>query len=214
MKKILIILAGVALSGSILADAEKLVLLHTNDTHSQIDPNDKNLGGIQRRKVIVDSVRAEYPNVLLMDAGDAVQGTLFFTIYGGEVETRMMNELEYDYAILGNHDFDNGVHALAENLEDSDVDWISTNYDFEGSELEGFFKPYDIKEFGDKKVGIIGINLNPKGMISEGNYDGVKYLDAIKAANSTAWHLKHNEKVDAVIALTHVGYDDVSPSDK
>ena len=214
MKKNLMILMGILFAGSMWAGAEKLVLLHTNDTHSQIDPNDKNLGGIQRRKVIVDSVRAEYPNVLLMDAGDAVQGTLFFTIYGGEVETRMMNELEYDYAILGNHDFDNGVHALAENLEDSDVDWISTNYDFEGSELEGFFKPYDIKKFGDKKVGIIGINLNPKGMISEGNYDGVKYLDAIKAANSTAWHLKHNEKVDAVIALTHVGYDDVSPSDR
>lgn len=214
MKKSLIILAGAVLSGCMWAEAEKLVLLHTNDTHSQIDPNDKNLGGIQRRKVIVDSIRAEYPNVLLMDAGDAVQGTLFFTIYGGEVETRMMNELGYDYAILGNHDFDNGVHPLALNLKNSNVGWISTNYDLEESELQPFFKPYAIKEYGDRKIGIIGLNLNPKGMISEGNYDGVKYLDAIKAANATAWHLKHNEKVDAVIALTHVGYDGVSPSDK
>ncbi|MDE6528624.1 MAG: bifunctional metallophosphatase/5'-nucleotidase, partial [Muribaculaceae bacterium] len=198
----------------VTVDAEKLILLQTNDTHSQLAPTDKNLGGIQRRKVIVDSVRAEHPNVLLMDAGDAVQGTLFFTIYGGEVETRMMNELGYDFAILGNHDFDNGVQALAKNLKHSDVDWITTNYDLEGSALEPYFKPFAIKEFGDKKVGIIGLNLNPKGMISEGNYDGVGYLDAIKAANSTAWHLKHNEKVDLVVAMTHVGYDAVSPSDK
>ena len=212
-KSLIICLAALAAAG-LAADAEKLVLLHTNDTHSQIDPTDKGLGGIQRRKVVVDSIRAAHPNVLLMDAGDAVQGTLFFTIYGGGVETRMMNALGYDYAIVGNHDFDNGVKALAENLKHSDVGWLTTNYNLDGSGLEPFFKPYAIREYGDKKIGIIGLNLNPKGMISEGNYDGVEYLDAIKAANATAWHLKHNEKVDMVVALTHVGYDEVAPSDK
>ena len=203
-KSLIICLAALAAAG-LAADAEKLVLLHTNDTHSQIDPTDKGLGGIQRRKVVVDSIRAAHPNVLLMDAGDAVQGTLFFTIYGGGVETQMMNALGYDYAIVGNHDFDNGVKALAENLKHSDVGWLTTNYNLDGSGLEPFFKPYAIREYGDKKIGIIGLNLNPKGMISEGNYDGVEYLDAIKAANATAWHLKHNEKVDMVVALTHVG---------
>ena len=69
--------------------AEKLVLVHTNDTHSQIDPNDKGLGGIARRQVVVDSIRAVNPNTLLIDAGDAVQGTLFFTLYGGEVEMKL-----------------------------------------------------------------------------------------------------------------------------
>jgi len=206
-------LAG-AMASCLTADAEKLVLLHTNDTHSQIDPTDKNLGGIQRRKVVIDSIRSEHKNVLLLDAGDAVQGTLFFTIYGGEVEKRMMDALGYDFAILGNHDFDNGVSALARNLKDSQVKWITTNYDLEDSELEPYFQPYALQDFDGKKVGIIGLNLNPKGMISEGNYDGVEYIDAIKAANATAWHLKHNEKADLVIALTHVGYDAVSPSDK
>lgn len=209
-----IVCIAALLAAGFAADAEKLVLLQTNDTHSQIDPTDKGLGGIQRRKVIVDSVRAANPNVLLLDAGDAVQGTLFFTIYGGEVENRMMNELGYDYAILGNHDFDNGVNALADNLKNSNVRWLTTNYDLEGSALEPYFQPYAVKTYGDKKVGIIGLNLDPKGMISEGNYDGVKYLDAVKAANATAWHLKHNEKADMVVALTHLGYDEVSPSDK
>jgi len=205
---------ALAVATTLMAEAEKLVLLHTNDTHSQIDPTDKGLGGIQRRKVIVDSIRGEYPHVLLLDAGDAVQGTLFFTIYGGEVEMRMMNELGYDVAILGNHDFDNGMDALASNLAKSDVQWISTNYDLSKSNIKKFFKPYAVKEYGNRKIGIIGINLDPKGMISEGNYDGVKYLDGITAANATAWHLKHNEGVDAVVAITHVGYDDVAPSDK
>ena len=98
--------------------AEKLVLVHTNDTHSQIDPNDKGLGGIARRQVVVDSIRAINPNTLLIDAGDAVQGTLFFTLYGGEVEMKMMNELGYDLAVLGNHDFDNGMKALEKNLSE------------------------------------------------------------------------------------------------
>lgn len=196
------------------SDAAELVIVHTNDTHSQIDPTDKGLGGIERRKVLVDSIRAVHPDMVLVDAGDAVQGTLFFTLYGGEVEMKMMNELGYDYAILGNHDFDNGVGALARNLKLSDSQWITTNYDLAGSPLEQFFKPYVIREVDGRKVGIIALNLDPEGMIAEGNYDGVRYLDAIKAANSTAWHLKHNEKVDAVVAITHLGYNEVPPSDR
>lgn len=193
-----------------MAAADNLILIQTNDTHSQIDPNDKNLGGIQRRKAVIDSIRAIHPDALLIDSGDAVQGSLFFTIYGGEVEMKMMNELGYDIAILGNHDFDNGVESLAKNLALSDARWITTNYDLSGTPLAPYFSPYTISEIDGKKIAFIGINLNPKGMIAEGNYDGVKYLDGIKAANATAWHLKHNEKVDLVVAVTHIGYDEVA----
>lgn len=206
-----ILKSTVLLAASILAadyaGAERLVLLHTNDTHSQLDPADDGQGGIFRRKVLIDSVRQSEPNVMLIDAGDAVQGTLFFNLYGGEAEHKMMNFLGYDLAIVGNHDFDNGSHALARNLANDSAVWITTNYDLRGGELDQYFKPYFIKSVGDKKVGFIGINLDPKGMIAEGNYEGVKYLDAIKAANSTAWHLKHNERVDKVVAVTHIGYE-------
>ena len=186
--------------------AEKLVILHTNDTHSQIDPNDKDLGGVLRRKVVIDSVKANNRNTLLIDAGDAVQGTMFFNLYGGEVEYLMLDLLGYDMAILGNHDFDNGSEALAKLLAKSNTRWISTNYDLTGGPLENIFEPYAIYEFGGKKIGFIGLNLRPHGMIADGNYNGVEYLDAIKAANSTAWHLRHNEKVDMVIAVSHLGY--------
>lgn len=201
-----IALMATALVGAFPVAAEKLVILHSNDTHSQIDPNDKNLGGVLRRKAVVDSVRAVNKNVLLVDAGDAVQGTLFFYLYKGKVEYDLMEKMGYDVAILGNHDFDNGAEHLGDLLRDSRLTWLTTNYDLKGGPLDGIFQPYVIKEYDGKKIALIGINLRPEGMIAAGNYNGVEYLDGIKAANATAWHLKHNENVDMVIAVTHIGY--------
>lgn len=188
------------------ASADELIILHTNDTHSQIDPNEKDLGGILRRKALIDSVRAADPNVLLIDAGDIVQGTLFFNLYKGEIENRLMNDLGYDIRILGNHEFDNGIESMADMLSGSKSEMLSSNYRFENKTLSDLFKPYTIKEFGDKRVGIIAINLDPKGMIADDNAVGVTYLDPYDAANSLAWYLKHVDGVDYVIAVTHVGY--------
>lgn len=194
------------------AAAEKLVILHTNDTHSQIDPDDKDgLGGVLRRKVVIDSVREAEDNVLLIDAGDFVQGTLYFNLYRGEVEQKVMNMLGYDMRILGNHEFDNGINELADVLADSKSDMLATNYDLSDSPLAGIFKPFSIREVAGKRVGFIAINLRPEGMIAEGNYDGVVYDDAVKSANAAAWWLKHVEKVDAVVAITHIGYDPTMP---
>lgn len=206
-----VLLAGVLLAGVLVsavpAAAEKLVILHTNDTHSQIDPTSKDLGGILRRKVLIDSVRGAEPNVLLVDAGDMVQGTLYFTLYGGEVERRMMNALGYDIQILGNHEFDNGLDSIATIYKGLNAEKLSTNYDVRGTSLEGVLLPYTVKEVGNKKIGFIAINLDPAGMIAEKNYRGLKFLDPVKAANSTAWHLKHNVGVDKVVAVTHIGYE-------
>ena len=188
--------------------AQKLVIIGTNDTHSQIDPDDSDgRGGVLRRKVVIDSIRNVNPNVLLIDMGDPVQGTMYFNLFNGEVENMVMNELGYDLRILGNHDFDNGVEELKRNLHDVKSQMISTNYRFEDPELAQHFRPYIIKDIDGKRVAFLGINLQPKGMIAEGNYNGVVYLDAMKAANATAWHLKHNEGVEKVIALTHIGYE-------
>lgn len=186
--------------------AENLVIIHTNDTHSQIDPNENGLGGIARRKVVIDSVRAVHPDMMLIDAGDAVQGTLYFSLFGGEVERRMMNELGYDIQILGNHEFDNGMEALADLYKGVKADKLSSNYRLEGSTLQGLFKPYVVRKVGNRKVGFIAINLIPKGMIADKNCDGVVWTDGLKAANAYAWILKNIEGCDAVVAVTHVGY--------
>lgn len=208
MKRIaLMIYSLLLMSGTIFgSDNPHLVILHTNDTHSQIDPNDYGLGGILRRKAAIDSVRAAETNVMLIDAGDAVQGTLYFSLFKGDVESQLMNELGYDIQILGNHEFDNGMESLAEQLKKSKADLLSTNYDFNSTPLAGLFRPYLIKEIEGRKIAFIALNLDPEGMIAPANTEGLKFLDICKAANSTAWHLKHNEGVDMVVAVTHIGY--------
>lgn len=193
------------------AAARDLVILQTNDTHSQIDPTDKDFGGVQRRKVFIDSVRAANPDVLLIDSGDAVQGTLFFTLHGGKVEMDVMNLLGYDVQILGNHDFDNGVDAMARNVARSNAAWISTNYTFDNDSVGKLFLPYKVFKYGDRKVGVIGLNLNPEGMIAPSCSEGVNYHDAVKVGNIAAAWLKDREDVDLVVAVTHLGYDDVVP---
>lgn len=209
MKKLLLI-ALLSLAPAVWGD--ELVILHTNDTHSQIDPDDEDhLGGIARRKALIDSVRAAHPNVLLVDAGDAVQGTLYFNLFGGEVEQKAMNALGYDIRILGNHEFDNGADSLAKVLKLADSEMIATNYDLSASPLAGQFKKYATRRVGDRKIGFIGLNLDPKGMIAEGNYDGVVYKDAVEAANAAAWWLKNVDTCDVVVAISHLGYQPFTP---
>ncbi len=187
--------------------SNKLVILHTNDTHSQIDPGHDGLGGIMRRYHVIDSIKKAEKNVLVVDAGDAVQGTLYFYLYGGQVEQRMLNELGVDVQILGNHEFDNGIDSLAAMLRYSNAEKISTNYDLSKTPLASMFRPYTIKEYGGKKIGIIGLNLDPEGMITKGHYDGLEFLPIVATANLTAEKLRKEDGVDAVIALTHIGYN-------
>lgn len=216
MKKILIsvLTAAVVAAGLTQAAAEHLVILHTNDTHSAIDPDpDSGLGGIGRRKVVVDSVRSVQDNVLLIDAGDAVQGSLFFMLFGGEVEQKMMNLLGYDMAILGNHEFDNGTTRLAQNLSGLNAELLASNYTFDGSALDGLFLPYSIRQYGDKKIAFIALNIDPDGLIDSSNTTGVVYHDALAAANRLSRLLKTKEGADMVVALTHIGYTSDADTD-
>ncbi len=196
------------------ADGEKIVIMHTNDTHSQIDPGNGDMGGLARRKVLIDSIRSVEPHTLLIDAGDAVQGTAYFNLYAGEVEAKGLNALGYDYATLGNHEFDNGMEALANYIRQIDADFVSTNYDLDGTPLDSVISRYRTVSIGGRKIGIIGLNVDPSGIIDPAKSEGVKYQDVYRAANSTAWHLKHNEGADYVIAISHIGYHyDETPDD-
>lgn len=185
---------------------DHLVILHTNDTHSAIEPDRHDLGGVARRKVLIDSVRGTNRNVMLIDAGDAVQGSLYYTLFGGEVERKLMNALGYDIQILGNHEFDKGLDQLAKEWKQLNAVRLSSNYDFSGTPLDSLFVPAMIRKVGDKAIGFIGINLDPAGIVSKENYKGIKYIDGVKAANEKAAILKENG-ADMVIAVTHVGYE-------
>lgn len=201
-----IILSIAAVLATGVATAEKIVILHTNDTHSQIQPDSKGLGGIARRKVLTDSVRTANPATLLVDAGDAVQGTVYFSLFKGDAESDAMNALGYDIQIMGNHEFDNGLEEMARYWHRVNAVPLATNYDFTGTPVEGIFHPWTIREMAGKRIGFMGIGLDPRGMVADANFEGMKYMDAIKAANHVAWVLKNIERADMVVALTHIGY--------
>lgn len=186
---------------------ENLVILHSNDTHSMIESDASGRGGVLPRKAIIDSVRQAEKNVLLIDAGDIVQGTLYFKFFRGEVEYPLMEMMGYDIRVLGNHEFDNGMRELAHYYSKTKSVCLSANYDFTGTELDGIFRPYVIKKIGGKKIGILGININPVGLIAEDNIKGVKWTDIIESANTTAKFLRQDKKCDLVIAVTHIGYE-------
>ena len=193
--------------------AEHLMIIAVNDTHSQIDPASDGQGGVARRRAIYDQLRATNPNTVLIHAGDAVQGTLFFSLYRGEVEFALMDTLGYDAIILGNHEFDNGMEELAAHYRDVDAVKLSANYDFSATPLDGLFHPYWIKAVGDKRIGFFGINVNPTGLIAETNCKDLGYLFAPDVADATAKYLKEVQKVDYAIMVSHIGYSSYEPTE-
>ena len=193
--------------------AEHLMIIAVNDTHSQIDPASDGKGGVARRRAIYDHLRATNPNSVLIHAGDAVQGTLFFSLYRGEVEYALMDSLGYDAIILGNHEFDNGMEELAEHYRNVDAVKMSANYDFSATPLDGLFHPYWIKAVGDKRVAFFGINVNPEGLIADMNCQELRYLNAPDVADATARYLKEVQHVDYAIMVSHIGFSSYEPTE-
>ena len=196
-----------------VAPGEKLItILHTNDTHSQIDPlpaNDRlypDKGGVARRATLVKRVRKENPNTLLIDAGDVFQGTPYFNFFKGEVEYKSMSLIGYDVVTLGNHDFDNGVEALAAAMKFANFEFVSSNYDVRGTPLEARVKPYVVRVIGGVRVGFIGLGISPDNLITPENFKGVKYLDPIKAASGMVKILRERERCTLVVGMSHLGY--------
>jgi len=207
--------AWAALSRPLLevAAGETLItILHTNDTHSQIDPidaNDKqypNKGGVARRATLVKRVRKENPNTLMVDAGDVFQGTPYFNFYKGEVEYKAMSLIGYDVVTLGNHDFDNGVDALAAAMKFANFEFVSANYDVHGTPLEARVKTHAVRTFGDVRVGLFGMGVSPDNLITPQNFKGVKYLDPVQPAREVVRLLREQEKCQLVIGMSHLGY--------
>lgn len=194
------------------AHQKQLVILHTNDTHSRIEPfpeTDRTapgMGGVVRRATFIEGVRNENKNVLLFDAGDFLQGTPYFNLFKGEVEVEAMNRMKYDAATLGNHEFDYGMEVLEEVVRRAHFPIVSTNYDFSETPLSGLISPYLILNKGGVRVGVMGINIQPRGLIAEAHYKGMKFLDPVKSANEMALHLRETRQCDIVICLSHLGY--------
>lgn len=194
-------------------EIKKITILHTNDVHSHIDPfpaddpRNANMGGVSRRAALIESIRKENPNVLLLDAGDVFQGTPYFNYYGGELELKLMSMMKYDLATLGNHDFDNGIEGFYSQLPHANFDFVSANYDFKNTALDTHIKPYKIFHKDGIKIGIFGLGIELQGLVDKKNYKETVYHDPIEIAQDMTRILKKEEKCDLVICLSHLGYD-------
>lgn len=193
-------------------DLTKLTILHTNDTHSRIDPfpaNDPkypNMGGVPRRAALIKRIRSEEKNVLLLDAGDIFQGTPYFNLYGGELEFKLMSEMGYDASTLGNHDFDNGIDGLVKQMPHLNFPFLNANYTFTNTLLENKVSEYKIFKRGNLKIGVFGIGIELRGLVDPRLSGNILYNEPLVNANRISTLLKNDEKCDLVICLSHLGY--------
>ena len=204
-------------------ETKKITILHTNDVHSHIDPfpadhpRNANMGGAARRAALIESIRKEEENVLLLDAGDIFQGTPYFNYYGGELEFKLMSMMNYDLATMGNHDFDNGIDGFYAQLPHAKFDFVSANYDFKNTVLNDIVKPYKIFNKGGIKIGVFGLGIELDGLVDKKLYKETVYNNPIEVAQDMARILKEQKKCDLIICLSHLGFkykDDLEkPSD-
>lgn len=222
MKRILTILTiAVAVTLTAAAKGRQLLILHTNDTHSCVLPLNPNLadtmlagrGGFLRRAAMIDQMRKEDKDLLLLDSGDFSQGSPYYTMFKGDVETELMNIMGYDAATIGNHEFDFGLENMARIFRKAKFPIVCANYDFTGTVVEGLVKPYVIIKRKGVRIGIFGLSPKLDGLVMASTCAGVIYSDPIKTANAVADKLKNEEKCDVVICLSHLGWDEAGLND-
>lgn len=205
-------LGGLPFSAPAKKGMTKITILHTNDTHSRIepfpneDPRYPNMGGFARRAALVKEIRRNEENVLLFDAGDVFQGSPYFNYYEGELEFKLMSEMGYNAGTIGNHEFDNGLESLAKQMQFATFPFICSNYDFSNTPLQGKTLPYKVFELDGVKIGVFGLGIELQGLVLDWAFGNTKYIDpAIKAAEMS-YTLKKELKCDIVICLSHIGF--------
>ena len=194
---------------------KQLVILHSNDTHSQILPFSSQLpdtvkaghAGFLRRIAMLKEERQKHPDLLYFDSGDFFQGSAYFTMFKGDVEIGLMNQMGIDASTIGNHEFDFGLENMAQMFKKANFPILCANYDFTGTPMEGITKPYIIIKRNGVKIGVFAVCPKLKGLVSDKNCPGVKYLDPARVALETATMLKQEKKCDMVICISHLGWN-------
>ena len=191
---------------------KKLTILHTNDVHSRLEPfpmdggRNQGLGGVAARAELIQKIRSEEQQVLLLDAGDIFQGTPYFNLYKGEPEMKAMAAMGYDAATMGNHDFDAGLENFATQLQHGKFPLIICNYDFTNTAMEFKYQPYKIFKKGKLKIGVTAVGIEMNGLVPDALFGNTKYLNPVQKANEMADKLKKDDGCDMVICLSHLGY--------
>ncbi|WP_455665465.1 bifunctional metallophosphatase/5'-nucleotidase [Phocaeicola sp.] len=223
MKRIYLLFTALCICGALAAqDVKELWILHTNDTHSRVepipvtDPNPEYAGkaGFVRRATLIKGIREQNKDLLLFDCGDFSQGSPYYNMFKGEVEVKLMNEMGYDAGTIGNHEFDFGLDNMARLFKMANFPIVCANYGVKGTVLEGIVKPYVILEREGVKIGVFGLSPVLEGLVQTKNYEGVVFESPIEAAQRVAKILKEQEKCDLVVCLSHLGWKGEPYSDE
>ena len=214
-RQIFIVAIVALLSTSAVAQDKQLVILHTNDTHSTINPLNPNLankdlagrGGFLRRLEFLKQQRAENPSLLYFDSGDFSQGSPYYTLFQGDVEVGLMNKMGIDAATIGNHEFDFGLENMARLFRMANFPIVCANYDFTGTPVEGLVKPWVIIKRDGVKIGVFGLSPQLDGLVEKRTCEGVVYRDPVATALEVATFLKTRKKCDMVVCVSHLGWD-------
>ncbi len=194
-----------------------LYVVHTSDTHSCVEPVSPqhkdtlqaDRGGFLRRTSLIKNLRRKHPeDMLLLDCGDFSQGSVYYNLFLGETEIKLMNTMRYDACAIGNHEFDFGLENLARLIRLADFPFVCCNYDFRGTPCEGLVKPYVVLNRRGLKIGVFGVSPQPEGLISHANYQPMIFHDPARAAQPIIDQLRTVEKCHLIICLSHLGWGD------
>uniref|UniRef100_A0AAY4CPE5 5'-nucleotidase n=1 Tax=Denticeps clupeoides TaxID=299321 RepID=A0AAY4CPE5_9TELE len=194
-----------------------LTLLHTNDVHARVEETGRDsgactrgdcYGGVARRFTKIREVRAADRNVLLLDAGDQFQGTVWFNFYKGAEAAHFMNRLGYDAMALGNHEFDNGVDGLVKPfLQNVNCTVLSANIKADpniAAQISGYYTAFKIFTVGSEKVGVVGYTSRETPALSmPGPY--LQFEQEVGALQTQVDKLT-TLGVNKIIALGHSGF--------
>lgn len=199
----------------------KLIILHCSDVHSHIDPlpanspTYPNCGGYARRQTYIEKTRAEGYETLVLESGDIFEGTPYFNFYHGALEIQLMNRMGIDAVTIGNHEFDLGLDTLCQRIKEANFPFVCANYHFSNQRTSALIKPYKVLEKCGKRIGVFGLGVELKGLVSDSKHDNTKWEDPVQCAQRIADQLRNAEHCDLVIALTHIGiYDSTKKGDR
>ena len=215
MKNVLIIIVLMLATVAGAKEPKKITVLHTSDTHSCILPlksslGDKRIagrGGFLRRISMLQQERQQNPDLLLFDCGDFSQGSSYYTMFKGDVEVGLMNQMHYDAVTIGNHEFDFGLDNMARLFKMANFPVVCSNYDFGDTELKNIVKPYLVLKRKGVKIGVFALCPEMKGLVSPKNYEPLRFLDPVEVTEKMVPFLRNEKKCDVVICLSHLGWE-------
>lgn len=215
----LLLLALMALPAGAQDGGFDLTILHTNDVHARVDEFDSGAntcdeeeraanecyGGVARRATVIDQVRGEVDNVLLLDAGDQFQGTLFYNQYKGAEAQEMMNLLGYDAMTIGNHEFDDGPGTLGSFIRGVNFPVVAANIDASAeAELAGLIEPFAVLEVGGEQIGVVGFTTEETAILSSPG-SNVNFNNIEESVQAAVDELT-DQGINKIIGLSHAGY--------